>query len=220
MPLFSSPLRYPSTAEIDDATIQRRTVDILLSEHEWAAVGSVYEAVWTSVVGEPEDGDSEVSVFEFTIIESAELPQVTLKLAPFVAKIDRVEDNRHHININWENFKAKLTYQESNSRNLQPTQKFSNWGISYKINDNDNRIKFFIGLAHKDLEEYTEAAKFFKKILKINPEDINAQFQLGICYFRLDKKRESKKILNSLYMLDRNLYDSLDRYINTPTSNY
>ena len=34
---------------------------------------------------------------------------------------------------------------------------------SYKINDNDNRIKFFIGLNHKNLEEYSDAAKFFKK---------------------------------------------------------
>ena len=47
---------------------------------------------------------------------------------------------------------------------------------SYKINDNDNRIKFFIGLSHKDLEEYADAAKFFKKILKINPEDISEIF--------------------------------------------
>ena len=67
----------------------------------------------------------------------------------------------------------------------------------------------------QELNNYETAAKSYKKAIKINTEDILSHYNLGISYLALGKKREAIKKLDILYMLDRNLYDSLSVRINS-----
>ena len=53
-----------------------------------------------------------------------------------------------------------------------------------------------------------------EKALKINPDDAKSQYQLALTYLQLNKVREARKKLNILYMLDMNMYDSLNYHIN------
>ena len=109
-------------------------VEIILQDFDWAETDTTYEAKWDTYDDASTPNKYE-NAFEFTIKSADELPQVKIKLAPFVAKIDRVENDQLHLNISWDDFRNKLTYLEDSNYNALPTQKFQNWGISYKIND-------------------------------------------------------------------------------------
>ena len=76
-----------------------------------------------------------------------------------------------------------------------------------------------MGLCSFGLGEYRDAAKSLKKALKINPDDPKSQYQLALTYLQLNKRREARKKLNILYMLDINLYDSLNYHINNILNN-
>ena len=73
---------------------------------------------------------------------------------------------------------------------------------SYELNSKDYTSLYKIGLCNYKLSEYENAALYFKRALKIESEDTNSHFMLGIAYINLDKKREAVKQLNILYMLD------------------
>ena len=109
-------------------------VEIILQDFDWAETDTTYLAEWETR-DDTASGNYYYNSFEFTIKSADELPQVKIKLAPFVAKIDRVENDQLHLNISWDDFRNKLTYLEDSTHNALPTQKFQNWGISYKIND-------------------------------------------------------------------------------------
>ena len=79
---------------------------------------------------------------------------------------------------------------------------------------NDYRTLYYLGLCSFGLGEYRGAAKSLKKALKINPDDAKSQYQLALTYLQLNKVREARKKLNILYMLDMNMYDSLNYHIN------
>ena len=64
------------------------------------------------------------------------------------------------------------------------------------------------------ISNFKSAAKFFKKALKIYPDDPNTHYKLALTYLKLNKIREARKKLNILYMLNNSLYDSLDNQIN------
>ena len=65
------------------------------------------------------------------------------------------------------------------------------------------------------LKNYEVAAKSYKKAIKINSEHILSHYNLGLSYLALGKKREAMKKLDILYMLDRDLHDSLSLRINS-----
>ena len=65
------------------------------------------------------------------------------------------------------------------------------------------------GCAIKKLSNFVNAAKYFKKSIKINPQFAPAHYELALTYSELGKSREVKKELNILRMLDRELYTSL-----------
>ena len=62
---------------------------------------------------------------------------------------------------------------------------------------------------------YINAAKFFKKSIKIEPENPQTHFNLALTYHALEKNREVKKEMNIIYMLDQNqhiaLKDSIEK---------
>ena len=86
---------------------------------------------------------------------------------------------------------------------------------SHKLNTGDYRTLFYIGLVSEALDSYDIAAKSYKKAIKINSEHILSHYNLGLSYLALGKKREAMKKLDILYMLDRDLHDSLSLRINS-----
>ena len=63
-----------------------------------------------------------------------------------------------------------------------------------------------LGRAYFNIEDYKNAAKYFKSILKINPDHANSRYELITIYQLLNKPREANKECDILYMLDRELY--------------
>ena len=82
------------------------------------------------------------------------------------------------------------------------------------LNEDDFKSLYYIGLCQSNLRHDWEAAKSFKLALKLNSDDALSHFELAKSYLKLNKKREAKKKLNILYILDRDLHDSLKYYIN------
>ena len=78
---------------------------------------------------------------------------------------------------------------------------------------NDHRILYNIGQCFLGLKEESDAARKFREALKINPEDPDIYYALGVSYYKLNKKKKAKEILDILYMLDRELYDRLSMLI-------
>ena len=78
-----------------------------------------------------------------------------------------------------------------------------------QLNLNDYRIWYYLGKSYLGLNEYIDAAKSFRKALKINPDDSESYFLLGISYIKLNKLKKANETLDFLYMLDRSLFDSL-----------
>ena len=58
-------------------------------------------------------------------------------------------------------------------------------------------------------ENYINAAKFFKKSIKADPDYPEAHFNLALTYNILGKTREVKKEMNIIYMLDQDLHTAL-----------
>ena len=64
-------------------------------------------------------------------------------------------------------------------------------------------------MCNQKLDNFNDAAKLFKKSIKINPQFASAHFELALTYNELGKSREVKKELNILRMLDQELYAKL-----------
>ena len=64
-------------------------------------------------------------------------------------------------------------------------------------------------MCNQKLNNFINAAKLFKKSIKINPQFASAHFELALTYNKLGKTREVKKELNILRMLDQDLYADL-----------
>ena len=58
-------------------------------------------------------------------------------------------------------------------------------------------------------ENYIDAAKFFKKTIQIEPDFPDVHFHLALTYNILGKKREVRKEMNIIYMLNQNLHSQL-----------
>ena len=70
------------------------------------------------------------------------------------------------------------------------------------------RTYYYLGLASLSNQEEWNAAKYFKHVIKIDPDNAPSRFQLINVYLLLNKKREASKECDILYMLDRELYYS------------
>ena len=59
------------------------------------------------------------------------------------------------------------------------------------------------------IEDFINAAKYFKKSIKIDPDYPEAHYHLALAYNTLGKYREVKKEMNIIYMLDQKLHKDL-----------
>ena len=81
------------------------------------------------------------------------------------------------------------------------------------FNNQDITTLYNLGRVFFKLEDYKNAAKYFKSILKINPDHADSRFELISIYQLLNRQREANKECDILYMLDRELYYAA-RYCN------
>ena len=85
---------------------------------------------------------------------------------------------------------------------------------SFSINSLDFRTQYYIGECNYLTENFSDAAKAYKKSLNINPDNSESHYKLGLTYLKLKKRRSAKKELNILHMLNQELFDSLSYYYN------
>jgi len=76
------------------------------------------------------------------------------------------------------------------------------------FNNEDSESYYYLGLSYMNNNEGWNAAKYFKHVLRINPDHAPTRYQLINVYVELNKKREADKECDILYMLDRELYYS------------
>ena len=85
---------------------------------------------------------------------------------------------------------------------------------SYNINRSHIKSLYQTGSCYLKLNDNKKAAKVFKSIVKRNPNHVESRFELVNVYLALNKSREAKKECEIIYMLDREIYNSID-YCNT-----
>ena len=80
---------------------------------------------------------------------------------------------------------------------------------SLSLNPQDYLSFYYLGRCYLDKENYINSAKYFKKSIKIEPDNPSTHYYLALAYNGLGKKREVKKQMNIIYMLDQSLYNDL-----------
>ena len=85
---------------------------------------------------------------------------------------------------------------------------------AYDINNGHIKSLYQKGACHLKLNDNKKAAKIFKSIVKREPNHVQSRFELVNVYLSLNKSREAKKECEIIYMLDREIYNSID-YCNT-----
>ena len=81
---------------------------------------------------------------------------------------------------------------------------------SFNINKSHIKSLYQIGSCHLKLDDNKKAAKIFKSIVKNDPNHVESRFELINVYLALNKSREAKKECEIIYMLDREIYNSID----------
>ena len=71
-----------------------------------------------------------------------------------------------------------------------------------------------LGNCYFELEDFKNAAKYFKSVLRINYDHAETHASLIPTYINLNKYKEAKKECDILYMLDRNSYNSIGHCMN------
>ena len=70
----------------------------------------------------------------------------------------------------------------------------------------DINILYHLGFCYLKINDYTNAAKYFKSIIRINPDHPETHNNLISIYAKLNKLKEARKECDILFMLDRELY--------------
>ena len=82
-----------------------------------------------------------------------------------------------------------------------------NYKKAYKLYSYDDiNILYNLGFCYLKIKDYTNAAKYFKSIIRINPDHPETHNNLISIYTELNKLKEAKKECDILFMLDRDLY--------------
>ena len=82
-----------------------------------------------------------------------------------------------------------------------------NYKKAYKLYSYDDiNILYHLGFCYLKINDYTNAAKYFKSIIRINPDHPATHNNLISIYAELNKLKEARKECDILFMLDRDLY--------------
>ena len=68
---------------------------------------------------------------------------------------------------------------------------------------------FNIGKSYEKSGDLKNAAKYYKNVIKKNPNHVKSRENLIFIYKNLNKFREAKKECEIIYMLDRSVYNSI-----------
>jgi len=74
-----------------------------------------------------------------------------------------------------------------------------------KANPNSSEAFFCLAYMEQEKENFHEAIDFFESALKIKPKDVGALNNLGNCYDRLNKSKDSIEIYSKAITLDQNI---------------
>ena len=80
---------------------------------------------------------------------------------------------------------------------------------SYKINNNTKSL-FNIGKCYEKIDDTKNAAKYFKLVIKQDPNHVKSREKLIYIYLNSYRYREAKKECEIIYMLDRSIYNSIN----------
>ena len=84
-----------------------------------------------------------------------------------------------------------------------------NYKKAYNLyNYDDINTLYNLGFCYLSIKDYNNAAKYFKSIIRINPDHPDTHHNLITTYLELNKFKEAKKECDILFMLDRDLYYS------------
>ena len=84
-----------------------------------------------------------------------------------------------------------------------------NYKKAYDLYDYDDiNILHNLGFCYFNIQDYNNAAKYFKSIIRINPDHAITHNALVNTYFELNKLKEVNKECDILFMLDRELFYS------------
>ena len=81
---------------------------------------------------------------------------------------------------------------------------------SYDINPGHIKSLYSVGSCYLKLNDNKKAARIFKSIIKRDPNHVQSRSELVDVYIALNKSREAKKECEIIYMLDREIYNSIE----------
>jgi tetratricopeptide (TPR) repeat protein len=81
---------------------------------------------------------------------------------------------------------------------------------AYKENPNDPRVTFQLGLTHREIQNFSDSARFFRETLSIDPKAAEAKFLLADILYNTGKYEESLGTVNEAIKIN----------VNPPQSHY
>ena len=87
-------------------------------------------------------------------------------------------------------------------------RKNGNFNKSYKINYSTKAL-FKIGRCYEKSEDTKNAIKYFKNVIKKNPDHVKARILLIKIYQKLNRNKDVLRECDIIYMLDRSAYNSV-----------
>lgn len=124
------------------------------------------------------------------------------KFIKFDDDTNRIDEIRNEINelqifINYEkgyNYVLNGETQKGLELLLPIAEKRSGWW----------NLLFFIGLAYRLMKEYKIAEKYFENVIKLNPNQLDAINELGLCSMCLDKFEKAIELFNTALNINPN----------------
>ena len=82
--------------------------------------------------------------------------------------------------------------------------------ISYNKNNNHLESLYDLGNCYLLMKDFKQSAQYYKRVIRKNPEHVLSRIKLIDVYLGLNKSREAKKECEIIYMLDREIYNSIE----------
>ena len=83
-----------------------------------------------------------------------------------------------------------------------------------EISENNYKSYYLLGRSYLQLDDIENAAVNIKISTRLNQDYGQSHFELAKLYVRMNKINEASKLANHLYMLDRDLFFEIEKYIN------
>lgn len=82
--------------------------------------------------------------------------------------------------------------------------------VAFAQTENSTKKIFNEGIALFDKGNYAEAAEKYKEVLKIDPNDYNADYELGFTYYKMGKPKDAIPYLEAILKSNGSKYETYD----------